>query len=58
MLNNYYAFNIMIVLSKMLLDCSILPLLTALLEYLNLVSAKQPKESMYSATLHFFSCSN
>ena len=34
---SYYAFNIMIMLSKMLLDYSIL--LTALLEYLYLVAA-------------------
>ena len=52
MLNNYYAFNIMIVLSKMLLDCSILPLLTALLEYLDLVSAMHVEPQR----IYVFSC--
>jgi len=55
----YYSLNIMIMLSKMLQYFTVL--LTALLEYLNLVAAmhfKTSKESMYSVTLHIFSCNN
>jgi len=49
MLNNY-AFNIMIMLSKMLLDYSIL--LTALLEHLDLVAA----EHFNPQRIYVFSC--
>ena len=57
----YYAFNIMIMLSKMLLDCRICYFTDCSIRVSQFGCCNAcltSKESMYSVTLHIFYCNN